>query len=49
METRPDSLEVFTIGHSNVPADTIIALLRQYHIETLVDVRSAPLGSPFRA
>ena len=42
METRPDSLEAFTIGHSNVPADAIIALLRQYHIETLVDVRSAP-------
>lgn len=37
-----DEITVFTIGHSNVPAEHILELLRQYGIEVLVDVRSMP-------
>lgn len=33
---------VFTIGHSNHPIESFIALLRQYGISALADVRSAP-------
>ncbi len=33
---------VFTIGHSNHPIATFIALLRTYRIEALADVRSFP-------
>lgn len=36
------AVEVFTIGHSNVEAERIIALLRQHAISVVVDVRSAP-------
>ncbi|MBW3633994.1 MAG: DUF488 domain-containing protein [Chloroflexi bacterium] len=35
-------LTIFTIGHSNHDAETFLALLRQYQLEILVDVRSAP-------
>lgn len=34
--------ELFTIGHSNYPMADFIALLRQFDIEVLVDVRSNP-------
>lgn len=37
-----DELVVFTIGHSNVPVEHIIDLLKRYNIEMLVDVRSVP-------
>jgi uncharacterized protein (DUF488 family) len=33
---------IYTIGHSNHPLDTFIALLHQHAIEVLADVRSAP-------
>lgn len=33
---------VFTIGHSNHPAETFLDLLRQYGIEVIADVRSQP-------
>lgn len=33
---------IFTIGHSNVPAERIVELLKRYGIEVLVDVRSIP-------
>lgn len=33
---------VFTIGHSNHPIETFIALLRAHKIEALADVRSFP-------
>jgi hypothetical protein len=36
------TLTIFTIGHSNLEPDTLLALLRQHGLETLVDVRSAP-------
>jgi uncharacterized protein (DUF488 family) len=35
-------MTVYTIGHSNVPADRIVALLQQHDIEMVVDVRSSP-------
>ncbi len=33
---------IFTIGHSNQPADGFLALLRDHSIECVVDVRSKP-------
>jgi Protein of unknown function, DUF488 len=33
---------VFTIGHSTLPIDRFIALLRTYGIELLVDIRTVP-------
>jgi hypothetical protein len=35
-------LTIYTIGHSNVPANKIVTLLKQYGIQVLVDVRSSP-------
>jgi uncharacterized protein (DUF488 family) len=40
MATTPTTL--FSIGHSNVAAERLIALLEQHSIRTLCDVRSAP-------
>jgi uncharacterized protein (DUF488 family) len=33
---------IYTVGHSTVPLDTFIALLRQYAIGLLVDIRTVP-------
>jgi len=38
-------MTLFTIGHSNLPLDTFINLLKQHNISTLVDVRSQPFSS----
>ena len=38
--SRP--IELWTVGHSNHPADRFLALLQQHGIETVVDVRSQP-------
>ena len=35
---------IYTIGHSNMGAEALSALLRQHHIALLVDVRSAPFS-----
>jgi uncharacterized protein (DUF488 family) len=35
-------LTVFTIGHSNVPADEFLGLLQLHHAATVLDVRSSP-------
>ena len=40
MATIPTTL--YSIGHSNVAAERLIALLEQHNIQTLCDVRSAP-------
>ncbi len=40
MATAPTTL--YSIGHSNVAAERLIALLDQHRIRTLCDVRSAP-------
>ena len=37
-----DPIQLYSIGHSNVPAERLIALLHQHGIATLCDVRSAP-------
>jgi len=34
--------EIYTIGHSNAPAEMVLSLLREQRIDTLVDVRSLP-------
>jgi uncharacterized protein (DUF488 family) len=34
--------ELYTIGHSNVAAETLVSLLHRHRIEVLVDVRSVP-------
>jgi uncharacterized protein (DUF488 family) len=39
---NPQPKAVFTIGHSNHPISTFIALLRAHKIEALADVRSFP-------
>ena len=39
------SFDVFTIGHSNVPIDRFVALLRQAGVTAVADVRSVPTAS----
>lgn len=34
--------DIYTIGHSNAPAERVVALLREQRIDVLVDVRSIP-------
>jgi len=36
------TLELWSIGHSNHPADKFVGLLKQHEITVLVDVRSSP-------
>lgn len=33
---------LYTVGHSNVPLDDFLRLLRQHHIEAVADVRTRP-------
>lgn len=40
--SRP--LTVYTVGHSNVPQETFVALLKQHRVDVLVDVRSIPFS-----
>jgi uncharacterized protein (DUF488 family) len=40
--TEAGSLVMHTIGHSNQPAEEIIALLRRWAIDLVVDVRTTP-------
>lgn len=40
--TKSAQLTIFTIGHSTHPIDEFIALLKNYGIEQLVDVRTVP-------
>ncbi len=39
---NPESLRLFTIGHSNHQLEKLLDLLRQQEIEVVVDVRSQP-------
>ena len=41
-DDRCGSEPIYTIGHSNYPADRFVALLRQHQITLLADVRSVP-------
>jgi uncharacterized protein (DUF488 family) len=36
------AFDLFTIGHSNIPAERFVAMLRAAGIETVADVRSVP-------
>jgi len=38
----PSPKQVFSIGHSNHDADTLMALLQQHEVDVVVDVRSSP-------
>lgn len=42
MTGRGQGIELYTIGHSNMPVDEFLVLLRANEIQTLVDVRSSP-------
>lgn len=42
---KADALQVYTIGHSNVPIARLITLLQNIGIEAVVDVRSKPFSS----
>jgi uncharacterized protein (DUF488 family) len=37
-----DQITLYSIGHSNVPTERLVALLRRHAIATLCDVRSTP-------
>ena len=39
--------DLFTIGHSNIPADRFIATLREAHVDAIADVRSVPASRRF--
>lgn len=41
-ETPTTERHIFSIGHSNHPLETFLALLKQHRIEVLVDARSHP-------
>lgn len=38
----PAPLTIFTLGHSNHDPEAFLALVRQHHLQTVVDVRSVP-------
>jgi uncharacterized protein (DUF488 family) len=40
-------LDIFTIGHSNHPAEKLIGLLQQHGITALADVRTSPYSRRF--
>lgn len=40
--TKQMAIKLYTIGHGNELASAIINLLKNFHIEVLVDVRSSP-------
>lgn len=42
MNPNNSKIRIFTIGHSNVTAVEIIQLLKDFHIQALVDVRTSP-------
>ena len=44
MTTSEEGATVYTIGHSNLPVDDLVARLRQHGITMVVDVRSVPFS-----
>ena len=38
------TVEIFTIGHSNISAEAFVALLQQQRVTAIADVRSTPLN-----
>jgi len=45
--TPPDACDLLTIGHSNLPADRFVTLLRNAGVTTVADVRSVPFSRRF--
>ena len=41
------AFDMFTIGHSNIPAERFIAMLRSAQVSTVADVRSTPTSRRF--
>src|SRR5260370_12996221 len=41
------SFDLFSIGHSNIPAERFIGLLRQAGVNAIADVRSTPFSRRF--
>ena len=41
------AFDLFTIGHSNIPIDRFVALLRQAEVTAVADVRSVPASRRF--
>jgi uncharacterized protein (DUF488 family) len=41
------SFNLFSIGHSNIPAERFVALLRDVGVDTIADVRSTPFSRWF--
>ena len=41
------SFDLFSIGHSNIPAERFVALLRDVGVDTIADVRSTPFSRRF--
>lgn len=44
MEDSPSPTVVYTIGHSNVSDEALVALLRNFEIQVVVDIRSVPFS-----
>ena len=40
-------MQIYTVGHSNHTPDRFLALLRQYQIDAVIDVRSRPYSRQF--
>jgi uncharacterized protein (DUF488 family) len=41
------SFDLFSIGHSNIPAERFVALLREAGVDAIADVRSTPFSRRF--
>jgi uncharacterized protein (DUF488 family) len=41
------SFDLFSIGHSNIPAERFVTLLRDVGVDTIADVRSTPFSRRF--
>jgi uncharacterized protein (DUF488 family) len=44
---RTPAYDLFTIGHSNIPADRFVAMLHEADVDAIADVRSVPASRRF--
>ncbi|EMI16825.1 protein containing DUF1130, partial [Rhodopirellula maiorica SM1] len=44
---KTNSIEIWTIGHSNLPLDDFVELLQQHNIELVCDIRRFPGSRKF--
>jgi uncharacterized protein (DUF488 family) len=47
MTSTESTFDLFSIGHSNIPADRFVALLRDAGVNAVADVRSTPYSRVF--